>query len=86
MHPARLTLADLPVGRSGTLASGSDGVASGGRLAELGLRPGARIQVLMRTTGGGRVVGIGLIRLALDRVTLGALALEAPSGRGAMAP
>ena len=43
------------------------------RLAELGLRPGARIGVLHRTPGGGRIVAVGASRIALDRATLGAI-------------
>jgi Fe2+ transport system protein FeoA len=37
------------------------------RLAELGLRPGDSVRVLGRTVGGGRIVGIGSTRLAIDR-------------------
>jgi ferrous iron transport protein A len=37
------------------------------RLAELGLRPGSRLTVLSRTSGGGRVVGVGHARIALGR-------------------
>ena len=44
------------------------------RLAELGLRPGAVVTVMGRTAGGGRVLGVGTARVALDRRTLGRLA------------
>jgi len=37
------------------------------RLAELGVRAGGWVRVLGRTVGGGRVIGIGADRLALDR-------------------
>ncbi len=37
------------------------------RLAELGLRPGDSVRVLGRTVGGGRIVGVGSTRLAIDR-------------------
>jgi ferrous iron transport protein A len=37
------------------------------RLAELGLRPGVVLRVLTRTPGGGRVIGIGAGRIALER-------------------
>ena len=36
------------------------------RLAEMGVRPGAHIRVLHRTSGGGRVIAVGGARLALD--------------------
>ena len=39
------------------------------RLAELGLRAGARIRVLIHTAGGGRLVAVGDSRIALDRHT-----------------
>lgn len=43
------------------------------RLAELGLRSGARVTVLHRTAGGGRLVAVGHTRIALDRATLAEL-------------
>ena len=39
------------------------------RLAQLGLRPGADIQVLRVTAGGGRIVAVAGSRIALDRAT-----------------
>lgn len=39
------------------------------RLAELGIRPGARVDVLSPTSGGGRVVAVSEARIALDRAT-----------------
>lgn len=48
------------------------------RLAELGLRVGAVVTVVSRTAGGGRVVGLGTSRIALDRTTSCRLAVEAP--------
>lgn len=39
------------------------------RLAEFGLRPGAAVMVLGRTAGGGRLLGIGAGRVALDHAT-----------------
>ncbi|HEX2905066.1 MAG TPA: FeoA family protein [Jatrophihabitans sp.] len=46
------------------------------RLAQFGLRPGALVTVLGRTAGGGKLVGIGTSRIALDRVTAGRLAVQ----------
>jgi len=47
------------------------------RLAEFGLRPGAAVIVLARTAGGGRLVGLGTSRIALDAGTAQRLAVEA---------
>ena len=47
------------------------------RLAELGLRPGAKVRVLRRTAGGGRVVAIGDDRVALARSVLAGIAVVA---------
>lgn len=55
------------------------------RLAELGIRPGAGVQVVHRTAGGGRVVAVAGSRIALDRGTLAAIAVSteaAPSAAG----
>ena len=46
------------------------------RLAELGLRPGVRVRVLGRTVGGGRVLGLGATRLAVDRGIAAGLIVE----------
>jgi Fe2+ transport system protein FeoA len=40
------------------------------RLAELGLRPGSRVTVRSRTSGGGRVVSIGDDRVAVAAAVL----------------
>jgi ferrous iron transport protein A len=47
------------------------------RLAELGLRPGVVVRVLTRTPGGGRVLGVGAGRIAVDRSTARALRVVA---------
>lgn len=39
------------------------------RLAQHGVRVGARVTVVGHTSGGGRVLGIGATRLAVDRAT-----------------
>lgn len=36
------------------------------RLAEMGVRVGARVQVLNRTTGGGRIVAVDGTRVVVD--------------------
>ncbi len=47
------------------------------RLAEMGIRPGATVRVMYRTTGGGRVVSVGGARVALDRELSAAVTLDA---------
>lgn len=76
------TLADVPVGGVATLAGPASGAAQRRRLAEFGLRPGARVRVLMRTAGGGRVLGVEAARIAVDRVTLAELVVvpDDPAG------
>jgi Fe2+ transport system protein FeoA len=70
------SLASLPVGSSGCLALGLLPPAARLRLSQLGLRPGATVTVLARTSGGGRLVGVGSTRIGLDRDTAGALVLR----------
>ncbi|MCH8612161.1 FeoA family protein [Arsenicicoccus dermatophilus] len=55
-RPVRLGPVDLPL-------------APRRRLAELGLRTGATVEVVHRTAGGGRVVAVAGARIALDRRT-----------------
>jgi ferrous iron transport protein A len=62
-------LSAVAVGTAGALTLGSLPRAQGLRLAQLGLRAGARVVVLARTAGGGRVVGVGTTRVGLDRGT-----------------
>lgn len=44
--------------------------ATARRLATLGVRPGANIQLLHRAAGGGSIVAVAGARLALDRRVL----------------
>ncbi|HEU4676783.1 MAG TPA: ferrous iron transport protein A [Motilibacteraceae bacterium] len=67
------TLADVPVGGRATLTQPLAPAGLSRRLAELGLRRGRSVEVLQRTSGGGRVVGVDHGRIALDRRTLAAL-------------
>ncbi len=43
----------------------------------MGIRPGASVRVMYRTTGGGRVVSVGGARVALDRELAAAVTLDA---------
>ncbi|HMC41020.1 MAG TPA: FeoA family protein [Acidimicrobiales bacterium] len=67
--PDARPLASVPPGTAGRLELGTVPRTSGLRLAQLGLRAGAAVTVLARTSGGGRLVGIGTTRIGLDRDT-----------------
>lgn len=73
-----MTLSQARVGSAVTVVDVS-GHPSARRLGALGLRPGAEVAVLRRTTGGGRLLGLGALRLAVDRTTADALVV-APAG------
>jgi ferrous iron transport protein A len=72
---AAVTLHQAPVGASVRVTDLS-GHPRARRLAELGLRPGAMVEVLRRTSGGGRLLGLGTARLAVDRATADAVVVE----------
>jgi ferrous iron transport protein A len=63
------TLAGAPLGEELVLTTVSVPPTTARRLAELGLRSGAVIEVLRRTAGDGRVVAVAGSRIALDRDT-----------------
>jgi Fe2+ transport system protein FeoA len=67
--PLARALSSVPVGTTGALQLGTLPRGQGLRLAQLGLRSGAAVVVLARTSGGGRVVGVGTTRVGLDRTT-----------------
>lgn len=82
-HAVSLSLA--PVGVRLTLAAPepleTPGASTGlghRRLAQLGLRPGAEVRVVMRTSGGGRVVAVAGSRVALDHATAQRLRVTIP--------
>ena len=69
-RPARDTGADTA---SGAVAASGAVPASGAvarRLAELGIRPGATLRILSRTSGGGAIISIGDDRIAVSRQIL----------------
>lgn len=76
------TLADLPVGSCAVLDLPRLPAARTRQLAELGLRAGSEVRLLLRTPGGGRVVAVGDVRLALDRSVLGALPVRPAADPG----
>jgi Fe2+ transport system protein FeoA len=81
--PSQLTLADVPVGARATLRGSQLPALRTRRLAELGLRPGAEVTVLLRTSGRGRVIALAEDRIALDGRTLHGLYVDRPSDGGA---
>ncbi len=50
------------------------------RLAELGLRAGARVRVLHRSAGGGRILAVDDARIAVDRATLRRIPVRPEAG------
>jgi len=68
------SLADVRVGESAVLVAVAEPALDIGRarrLVEFGLRPGATVRVMMRTAGGGRVLGVDNLRIVVDRHLLG---------------
>lgn len=74
-----MTLDSVPSGHCVVLASLALPVPRERRLAELGLRRGQTVAVLGRTSGGGRLLGVGDARIAVDRSTLRAMTVTAPT-------
>lgn len=68
-----MELGKVPLGATVTLTA-TDGHPRRRRLAEIGLRPGAVVRVLHRSAGGGRVLAVGDVRVAVDRSALRLLA------------
>ena len=64
------TLGEVPVRSRVVLDTPHLEAAQTRRLAELGLRAGSEVTVLHRTAGGGRVIAVDDIRIAVDRGTL----------------
>ena len=75
-----VTLATAPIGqavRLGTPDLSAVPAARARRLAELGLRRGATVEVLARTACGGRLVAVAEGRIALDKSVARLLPVEA---------
>jgi Fe2+ transport system protein FeoA len=75
------SLADWPVGQPACYVRTHAGPSVGHRLAQLGLRVGALLTPVQRTPGGGVVVAVGDLRLALDRASVAALQVREPASR-----
>lgn len=52
------------------------------RMHEVGLRAGATVQVTHHAPFGGRVVGVGASRIALDAATAALVVVGAPAAAG----
>lgn len=75
-----MTLESAPIGHElSVLRTGTAATAVTRRLAELGLRPRARIRIVTRTSGGGAVIAIADDRLALSRAILSAIDVTDPA-------
>ncbi len=70
---AASALGDVSPGRSVRVLRVGTDAATRLRLAQFGVRPGVTVSVLARTSGGGRLLGLGPSRVALDRATVSLL-------------
>lgn len=68
---------DLAIGSSAILDDPQVPTRQVARLAELGLRAGARIEIVQRAVGGARVVAVTGARIALDGRTAARLPVRA---------
>jgi Fe2+ transport system protein FeoA len=68
------------LGPDGPTGRGPSGAVTR-RLAELGIRPGADLQIQSRTSGGGAILAIGDDRIAVSRQILAGIEVgpEVPS-------
>lgn len=73
-----MNLALLPVGFDAVVARVDVDGPLGARLAELGLRPGARVRPTHAAAAGARVVALGADRIALDRATCDRVQITLP--------
>lgn len=77
MHQRRGTsLVDWPVGHPAVFIETDAGPAFGRRLAQLGVRSGAILTPVQRTPGGGLVVAVAEMRVALDRQSVAAIRVD----------
>ena len=70
-----VTLNDMPVGSRAQVLSVADQPLRG-RMASMGLRPGAEISIVARGASGSRIVRVGDARLSVARELALAIAVE----------
>lgn len=72
-----MELAQLPLGHTARVVDVDPGLGPGVclRLRELGLRDGVMLQVTHCAAFGGRVIGIGADRFALDALTCASITI-----------
>jgi ferrous iron transport protein A len=71
MYPVRVILDEVGTGEQVHVLSGHAATpALTRRLAEMGLRSGASLRILSRTSGGGAILAIGDDRIAVSAVIL----------------
>lgn len=74
MYPVPVILDDVGTGEQVQVLSGRAATpALTRRLAEMGLRSGASLRILSRTSGGGAILAIGDDRIAVSAVILRAV-------------
>lgn len=71
-----MTLETAPIGANVVVAALASTPERRLRWAQMGIRPGAVVEVQSRTSGGGRILGIGRCRVAVDHAVLTAVAVE----------
>ncbi|EEI16130.1 FeoA family protein [Corynebacterium lipophiloflavum] len=70
-------LIDVPVGAQAVIDEHTLDASTSQRLRELGMRPGASVTVVQKTSGGGRVVRVGSARYALGVQALRSIGVSA---------
>jgi ferrous iron transport protein A len=73
-----VTLDEVPGGATVTIVNATAAIQR--RLAEMGVRAGAHVKVLYRTTGGGRVLSVDGARIAIDSQLAAAIHAEPDHG------
>jgi len=71
-------LAEVSPGREVVIGALHGTADASSRLREIGLRPGARIRVVQRSTFGAIVIAHGFSSVALDRETARSIAVAVP--------
>ncbi|AWB83321.1 FeoA family protein [Corynebacterium liangguodongii] len=70
-------LVDVPVGARAIIGGDTFDPRGSRRLRELGMRPGASVTVVQKTSGGGRIVSVGAHRYALGAQALRSITVSA---------